>query len=192
MRNRIALMIGLLLALGAFAPNAFAGTAHTQTYVHLSVDCVTQNAGTYDATFAYENDNSTPQTIAVGSDNYFTPPPIDRGQTTVFAPGAHHAAFTVKAIPNATKLTWTVNTRSTTASSSSEACAPPSTTKVIHIAVDCVTKGATTYDATFAYANDNATAGAASATTPTISVERPSASRAAIRPQMPEPMPIGT
>ncbi len=261
MRNRIALVAGLLLALGAFAPNAFAGTAHTQTYVHAFVDCVTQNSGTYDATFGYTNQNSTAQTIAVGSDNYFTPPPIDRGQTTVFqpgtvhnaftvtaipnatkltwtvslnghtesvsvssssshscattpapaihvavdcvttntdntydatfaytndgssaqtvpvgsanyfspppidrgqttvfAPGTHHAAFVVKAIPTSTKLTWTVNSRSTTASSSGHQCAPVSTTKVIHVAVDCVTKGSTTYDATFAYSNDNATA----------------------------------
>ena len=39
---------------------------------------------------------------------------------------------------------------------------------------------------------DSATAGAAAATTPTISVLRPSRSRTAISPQMPEPMPIGT
>ncbi len=38
---------------------------------------------------------------------------------------------------------------------------------------------------------DSATAGAAAATTPTISVFSPSRSRAAISPQMPEPMPIG-
>jgi phosphoribosyl-AMP cyclohydrolase len=262
MRNRIALVAGLLLALGAFAPNAFAGTHRTMTYVHPFVDCVTQGSGSYDATFGYTNQNSTPQTVVVGSDNYFTPPPIDRGQTTVFQPGtvhnaftvkaiptatkvtwtvslnghtesvsvssssshsctttpptpaihvsvdcvtrnadntydatfgyandataaqtvavgtdnyfapppidrgqttvfqpgSHHAAFTVKAIPNATKLVWTVLSHSTTASSSGKSCAPTSTTQVIHVSVDCVTKGATTYDATFAYANDNAVA----------------------------------
>jgi putative ABC transport system permease protein len=51
MRRRIALIAGLLLALGAFAPNALAGTARTQTFVHVFVDCVTQSSGTYDATF---------------------------------------------------------------------------------------------------------------------------------------------
>ena len=61
MRNRIALVAGLLLALGAFAPNAFAGTARTQTNIHVFVDCVTQSSGTYDATFGYKNDNSTPR-----------------------------------------------------------------------------------------------------------------------------------
>ena len=40
--------------------------------------------------------------------------------------------------------------------------------------------------------NDKATAGAFSATTPTICVSSPSRSRTLIRPQMPEPMPIGT
>ena len=39
--------------------------------------------------------------------------------------------------------------------------------------------------------NDNATAGAPSATTPMISVSSPSRSRTVIRPQMPDPMPIG-
>ena len=88
MRNRIALVAGLLLALGAFAPNAFAGTARAQTNIDVFVDCVTQGSGSYDATFGYTNQNSTPQTVAVGSDNYFTPPPIDRGQTTSL-PGGH-------------------------------------------------------------------------------------------------------
>src|SRR5262249_29461621 len=41
-------------------------------------------------------------------------------------------------------------------------------------------------------ANDRATAGAFSATTPTISVSRPRRSRTVIRPQIPDPMPMGT
>ncbi len=162
MRHRIALVAGLLLALGAFAPNAFAGTARTQTYVHVFVDCVTQGSGSYDATFGYTNQNSTPQTVVVGSDNYFTPPPIDRGQTTVFQPGTVHNAFTVKAIPTATKLTWTVSLNGHTesvdvSSSSSHACT--TTAPAIHVSVDCVTRNTdNTYDATFAYANDGTAA----------------------------------
>ncbi|MGZ4396095.1 MAG: hypothetical protein ACXVZ2_12115 [Gaiellaceae bacterium] len=161
MRNRIALVAGLLLALGAFAPNAFAGTNRTMTYVHPFVDCVTQGSGSYDATFGYTNENSTAQTVAMGSGNYFTPPPDDRGQTTVFQPGTVHNAFTVKAIPSATKLTWTVtlngHTESVSVNSSfSRSC---STTPAIHVSVDCVTKNAdSTYDATFAYANDGTAA----------------------------------
>ena len=161
MRNRIALVAGLLLALGAFAPNALAGTNRTMTYVHPFVDCVTQGSGSYDARFGYTNENSTAQTVAVGSGNYFTPPPDDRGQTTVFQPGTVHNAFTVKAIPSATKLTWTVtlngHTESVSVSSSfSRSC---STTPAIHVSVDCVTKNAdSTYDATFAYANDGTAA----------------------------------
>ena len=78
MRNRIALVAGLLLALGAFAPNAFAGTARTQTNIDVFVDCVTQGSGSYDATFGYTNDNSTAQTVRSESDNYFTPPSYQR------------------------------------------------------------------------------------------------------------------
>jgi hypothetical protein len=160
MRNRFALVAGLLLVLGAFAPNAFAGTHRTMTYVHPFVDCVTPGSGSYDATFGYTNQNSTPQTVAVGSDNYFTPPPIDRGQTTVFQPGTVHNAFTVKAIPTATKLTWTVSLNGHTesvnvSSSSSHSCSTTPPTPAIHVSVDCVTKNTdNTYDATFAYAND--------------------------------------
>ena len=89
MRNRIALVAGLLLALGAFAPNAFAGTARTQTNIDVFVDCVTQGSGSYDATFGYTNQNSTPQTVRSGDDNYITPPSYNGGQTTVFQPGTH-------------------------------------------------------------------------------------------------------
>ena len=60
MRNRIALVAGLLLVLGAFAPNAFAGTARTQANIDVFVDCATQGSGSYDATFGYTNQNSTP------------------------------------------------------------------------------------------------------------------------------------
>jgi len=164
MRNRIALIAGLLLALGAFAPNAFAGTARTQTYVHVFVDCVTQGSGSYSATFGYTNQNSTPQTVAVGSDNYFTPPPTDRGQTTTFQPGTVHNAFTVTAIPTATKLSWTVSLNGHTesvsvSSSSSHACSTTPPTPAIHVSVDCVTRNAdNTFDATFAYTNDGSAA----------------------------------
>ena len=81
---------------------------------------MTRNQGNFDATFGYENDNSTVQTIAVGGDNYFSPPPSDRGQTSAFQPGKVKTAFTVKGIPSGTKLTWTVNSggRSDTATAS--------------------------------------------------------------------------
>ncbi len=161
MRNRIALVAGFLLALGAFAPNALAGTHGTQAGVHPFLDCVTQGSGSYSATFGYRNDDSTAKTIVVGTDNYFTPPPIDRGQTTVFQPGTVHNAFTVAAVPTAAKLTWTVtvngHTESVNVSSSGKACVP-ALSGAIHVYVDCVTKHATGYDATFAYANDNTSA----------------------------------
>ena len=101
--------------------------------IHVSVDCVTKGATTYDATFAYNNDNATAQTVPVGNDNYLTPPSFNGTQTTSFQPGTVHNAFTVKGIPNGTKLTWRVN-------SGGHSEPRP------------------TYDATFAYANDNAAA----------------------------------
>ncbi len=120
-----------------------------------------EGATTYDATFAYANDNATAQTVPVGSDNFFSPPPIDRGQTTTFQPGLHHAAFTVTGIPNSTKLTWTVafggSTRTVSASSNGRSCAP--TVKRVEVFVTCVTRSAAgAYDATFGYENENATA----------------------------------
>ena len=156
MRNRIAVVAGLLLALGAFAPNAFAGTAHTQTYVHVFVDCVTQNSGTYDATFGYKNDNSTAQTVAVGSDNYFTPPPIDRGQTTELPAG--HRAQRVHGqgdperdeahLDRVAERSHRVGERELVVVA--RVCTTPA--PAIHVSVDCVTKNAdNTYDATFAY-----------------------------------------
>ena len=88
--------------------------------IEVFVQCVTRNSGSYDATFGYENENATALTVPIGSDNYFSPPPIDRAQTSTFQPGKVQSAFTVKGIPSGTKLTWTVNSggRSDTATAS--------------------------------------------------------------------------
>ena len=128
--------------------------------IHVYVDCVTKNGTSYDATFAYANDNSAAQTIPVGTNNFFSPLPVDRGQTTTFQPGLHHAAFTVTGIPLTTKLAWTLafggTTRTVTASTDNRSCTP--SVKPIALVVQCVTRNAGSFDATFGYENNNATA----------------------------------
>jgi CSLREA domain-containing protein len=86
--------------------------------------CVVRNAnGTFTATFGYNNPNTFAVTIPVGNDNKFTPAPQDRGQTTNFLPGRQVAAFTVTFTGG--NLVWTLNGKTSTASSSKLCNRPP-------------------------------------------------------------------
>ena len=97
--------------------------------VHPVLECVTNNGGgSYTAFFGYKNDNSVSVTIPVGSNNKFTPTPIDRGQTTTFLPGRQVKTFNVPF--NGSNLVWYLkgpdnSGRTSTASSNSAACADP-------------------------------------------------------------------
>ncbi|WP_148267668.1 hypothetical protein [Ignavibacterium album] len=85
------------------------------------LECVRNNGdGTYTAYFGYKNDNTVSVYIPVGSKNKFTPTPQDRGQTRVFLPGRHNRVFTVSF--NGSNLVWTLNGRTSTASSNSAPC----------------------------------------------------------------------
>ena len=85
------------------------------------LECVRNNGdGTYTAYFGYKNENSVSVYIPVGSKNKFTPTPQDRGQTTVFQPGRKYKVFTVNF--NGSNLVWTLNGRTSTASSKSALC----------------------------------------------------------------------
>ncbi len=85
------------------------------------LECVTNNGdGTYTAFFGYKNDNSVSVYIPVGNKNKFTPTPQERGQTRVFQPGRHYKVFTVDF--NGSNLVWTLNGRTSTASSNSAPC----------------------------------------------------------------------
>jgi len=85
------------------------------------LECVTNNGdGTYTAFFGYKNDNNVSVYIPVGNKNKFTPTPQDRGQTRVFQPGRHYKVFTVNF--NGSNLVWTLNGRTSTASSNSAPC----------------------------------------------------------------------
>jgi hypothetical protein len=85
------------------------------------LECVTNNGdGTYTAFFGYKNDNNVSVYIPVGNKNKFTPTPQDRGQTRVFESGRHYKVFTVNF--NGSNLVWTLNGRTSTASSNSAPC----------------------------------------------------------------------
>ena len=108
------------------------GTTNSDTLVYKVVstlpqpvrpvlECVRNNGdGTYTAFFGYKNDNSVSVYIPVGNKNKFTPTPQDRGQTRVFEPGRHYKVFTVNF--NGSNLVWTLNGRTSTASSNSAPC----------------------------------------------------------------------
>ena len=85
------------------------------------LECVRNNGdGTYTAFFGYKNENDVSVYIPVGNKNKFTPTPQDRGQTRVFLPGRKYKVFTVNF--NGSNLVWTLNGRTSTASSNSAPC----------------------------------------------------------------------
>jgi len=85
------------------------------------LECVRNNGdGTYTAFFGYKNDNNVSVYIPVGGKNKFTPTPQDRGQPRVFESGRHYKVFTVNF--NGSNLVWTLNGRTSTASSNSAPC----------------------------------------------------------------------
>lgn len=100
--------------------------AMTNQPVRPVLECVVaNNDGTYTARFGYKNENTVPVTIAVGTNNKFSPNPIDRGQVTDFQPGRVYAAFNVNF--NGSNLVWTLKGpdnkgRTSTASQNSARC----------------------------------------------------------------------
>ncbi len=117
---------------GNFPVWVSSGTTNSDTLIYSVVttlpkpvrpvlECVTNNGdGTYTAYFGYKNDNTVSVYIPAGSKNKFTPTPQDRGQTKVFLPGRNYRVFTVNF--NGSNLVWTLNGRTSTASSNSAPC----------------------------------------------------------------------
>ncbi len=89
--------LGMVLSIALILPGF--SEAHTDNHkapVYPILECVTAGAnGSYTALFGYKNENSFTVTIPIGSNNKFSPSPIDRGQTTVFKPGRIVEAFRV-------------------------------------------------------------------------------------------------
>jgi len=94
--------------------------------VHPVLECIQdRHDGTFEAFFGYKNDDVIAVTIPVGPDNWFQPPPGDRGQTTYFLPGRVTFAFSV--IFDGNDLAWTLrgpdgNIRTVTANRGSAPC----------------------------------------------------------------------
>lgn len=61
-------------------------------------DCVTRgsDASHLEAWFGYRNSGTDAAAIPLGPDNFFVPPPVDRGQPVVFDPGEFHRVFSVE------------------------------------------------------------------------------------------------
>jgi uncharacterized repeat protein (TIGR01451 family) len=118
------------------------------------VSCTAANGTSYTATFGYNSADAADVTIAIGSANGITPEPVNRGQPTVFHHGQVTAAFSVAGIPMNDQITWTVSHggETNTATTSSSGCPSPPEPHVT-VSVTCVTRGASTFDATFGYTN---------------------------------------
>jgi uncharacterized repeat protein (TIGR01451 family) len=125
--------------------------------IGVSATCRSTDGTTYDVVFGYNSQNAADVTIPVGSNNGFSPGPVDRGQVTVFQHGAVPTAFTVTGIPKADQLTWSVTSggNTSTATTNFSECPEPQPPPEPHVTifVACVTKGATTFDAVFGYTN---------------------------------------
>ncbi|MGH9762938.1 MAG: hypothetical protein ACREAC_19110, partial [Blastocatellia bacterium] len=97
--------------------HARTGAAQTPMITPI-VDCVTFNQAQNELTinWGYISTFGTSQFIDVGTDNFVSPPPENRGQTTLFVPGVTHNAWSATIVLDQTaSLTWTVQGASVTA-----------------------------------------------------------------------------
>ena len=85
-----------------------------------TLQCVTNNGGSFTAYFGYVNNNSVDVYIPIADKNKFTPVPQDRGQTKLFLPGTHTNVFSVNF--DGRDLTWTLDQTSVTANRGSTPC----------------------------------------------------------------------
>ena len=119
--------------------------------------CIVDRGSTYDVVFGYESDNPADVSIPIGLANVVLPRPINRGQPTVFSPGKHEDAFTIRGIPNNRLVSWFVSYRGTrfvlVSSSWETKCSGTDPRLPLEIAPLCVRREGQTYSAVFSYAN---------------------------------------
>ncbi len=124
--------------------------------IDISVKCVDNAGGTFDATFAYASAATDVVTIPAGSQANSLTPPIGTPPST-FQPGG--GEFTVTGVPNGTSLTWTLKTDQTrTATATTDftpKCSAPPTPQPIAVSVTCIQDRGSTFDVTFGYVNPN-------------------------------------
>lgn len=95
------------------------GSAPTER-VRPVLECVVQQSGFYTAYFGYLNPNLVPVSVPAGTQNKFTPAPLERGQPTQFFPGRQAKVFAVD-FPDG-NLVWSLTGRTSTASPNSKRC----------------------------------------------------------------------
>jgi hypothetical protein len=120
LRARLATLTMLgLVAAGAFALATGTATASQQAPI---LECVFHDTGTgqYNSLWGYSNNGDT-TTIAVGSNNKFSPTPQNRGQPTTILGGTHDNVFVVT-WNGSGSLVWTLSNHTATATTSSHAC----------------------------------------------------------------------
>ncbi len=113
----LALTTGIVLA----PATAFAASTVTGT-----VTCYWQNAdGSTTFSVGYVNSGTTTVAIPVGTNNYVTPSPTDRGQPTSFLAGTHANVWapTLTATEMGQNPNWYINGVATSYSGSLPACA---------------------------------------------------------------------
>src|SRR6185503_1436318 len=100
-------MSRLIGAVCAIALAAFPRAAQAQ--VIPLADCVTQGSdpSSLQAWFGYRNTDPAAVVIPIGLDNFFQPPPADRGQPVSFDPGEFHRVFFI-GFPATGSVTWTL------------------------------------------------------------------------------------
>jgi len=92
------------------------------------MECTIDNGkGSYTAYFGYQSDNSTTVEIPIGSENFFSPVPQDRGQPAIFQPGrTAHWPNALFRVDFGGSTVWTLKsggqTKTATASSDSHPC----------------------------------------------------------------------
>lgn len=102
-----------------FAGLVFAATALSAQTIYPIVTCVSYNASTnwLAVNFGYVNSFSDAWFVPIGGDNFITPPPGDRDQTSFFQQGVVRNAFSTNwDLSSTPTLTWTVLGNSATAS----------------------------------------------------------------------------
>jgi len=103
------------IAIGLIPP----AKVKAQSSITPFIDCVSFNqaANELSVNFGYINTDSATDFVAIGESNFISPPPEDRGQTTVFTPGVVHNAWsTTFSLSSTPSITWTVEGNAVTAS----------------------------------------------------------------------------
>jgi uncharacterized repeat protein (TIGR01451 family) len=132
--------------------------------IGVSVTCITDHGGTFDATFGYANPNDSPIDIPSGADNsVLVAGNTATGQPTTFHPGTTTQAFTVSG-PAGSDITWTVTSAGVTNVATANEQFPthcgadppdPPDAYRVGVFVTCVTNSGSTYSATFGYENED-------------------------------------